>query len=126
MASTYDFTLSGDPGAAHGIVFAALAADGHQAAALADGTFAISRGSGAKTFWLGAMAGKGFHTKFTLQFFDGEAGTVARFTRVGALGGLKGGVIGAAKTNDVFDAAARAIDAATRQAGIFGGVTEHA
>lgn len=126
MASTYDFTLTGDPAAAHGVVFAALAAEGHQAAPLADGTFAIVRGSGAKTFWLGAMAGKGFHTKFSLQFFDGEAGTVARFTRVGALGGLKGGVIGASKTNDVFNAAARAIDDGTRQAGIFGSVTEHA
>lgn len=126
MASTYDFTLTGDPGAAHAVVFAALAAGGHRAAPLADGTFAISRGSGAKTFWLGAMAGTGFHTKFSLQFFDGEAGTIARFTRVGALGGLKGGVIGASKTKDIFNAAARAIDEAARQAGIFGGVTEHA
>jgi hypothetical protein len=126
MASTYDFTLTGDAETAHGVVLAALAAEGHQAAPLADGTIAISRGSGATTFWLGAMAGKGFHTRFTLQFFDGAGSTVARFTRVGALGGLKGGVIGASKTSAIFNAAAAAIDAAARQAGIFGGVTEHA
>lgn len=126
MASTYDFTLTGEPGAAHQIVFDALAGLGHRAAPLADGTFAISRGSGAATFWLGAFAGKNFHTKFSLQFFDGADGTTARFTRVGALGGLKGGVIGNSKTIDFFNEAARAIDAAVRQAGIFGGVTEHA
>ena len=126
MASTYDFTLTGDPAAAHQIVFGALASIGHQTAALADGTFAVSRGSGAATFWLGALSGNNFHTKFTLQFFDGEGSTVARFTRVGSLGGLKGGVIGASKTNDIFNEASRAIDAVTRQAGIFVSVVEHA
>lgn len=126
MASTYDFTLTGDSATAHQIVFGALASIGHQAAPLADGTFAISRGSGTATFWLGALAGNNFHTKFTLQFFDGEGGTVARFTRVGALGGLKGGVIGHSKTSDVFNEAARAIDAVTRQSGIFVSVAEHA
>jgi hypothetical protein len=126
MASTYDFTLTGGPDAAHQVVFAALAGDGHRASPLADGTFAIVRGSGAATFWLGAFAGKNFHTKFSLQFFDGGGSSVARFTRVGALGGLKGGVIGNSKTIDVFNQAARAIEAATREAGIFAGVTEHA
>jgi hypothetical protein len=125
MASTYDFTLTGDPATAHQIVFGALASIGHQVAPLADGTFAVSRGSGTATFWLGAMAGKNFHTKFTLQFFDGDGSTVARFTRVGALGGLKGGVIGASKTNDIFNEAARAIDAVTRQSGIFVSAAEH-
>lgn len=126
MATTYDFTLTGDPAAAHQIVLGALASIGHQAAPLADGTIAISRGSGTATFWLGALAGKNFHTRFTLQFFDGAGSTVARLTRVGSLGGLKGGVIGASKTNDVFAEAARTIDAVTRQTGIFGSVTEHA
>lgn len=126
MASTYDFTLNGDPAAAHQVVLGALASIGHRASPLADGTFAISRGSGTTTFWLGALAGKNFHTKFSLQFFDVQGSTVARFTRVGALGGLKGGVIGASKTTDVFHEAARTIDAVTRQSGIFGSVTEHA
>jgi hypothetical protein len=126
MASTYDYTLTGDPEVSHRVVFDGLAGAGHQVAPLADGTFAITRGSGAATFWLGAFAGKRFHTKFSLQFFDGDGSAVARFTRVGALGGLKGGVIGNSKTIDVFNEAARSIESATRQAGIFGGVTEHA
>jgi hypothetical protein len=126
MASTYDFTLNGDPAAAHQIVLGALSSIGHQVAPLADGTFAVSRGSGKATFWLGALAGKNFHTKFTLQFFDGERSTVARFTRVGALGGLKGGAIGHSRTMDVFNEAARTIDAVTRQSGVLGSVTEHA
>jgi hypothetical protein len=126
MAGTYDFTLAGDPAAAHQVVFGALASIGHRATGLADGTFAITRGSGAATFWLGALSGKNFHTRFTLQFFDGAGGTVARFTRVGALGGLKGGVIGASKTSGVFDEAARTIDAVTRQSGILVSVAEHA
>lgn len=126
MASTYDFTLAGDPAAAHQVVFGALASIGHQSTALADGTFAVTRGDGGKTVLLGAFAGKNFHTKFTLQFFDGPDGSVARFTRVGALGGLKGGIVGASKTNHVFDEAARTIDAVTRQAGLFVSVAEHA
>ena len=73
-------------------VSGALTAIGHQPAPLADGTFAISRGSVAATFWLGAFAGRNFHTK----------------------------------TIDVFDEAARAIETAAREAGIFGTVTEHA
>jgi hypothetical protein len=126
MASTYDFTLAGDAETAHQIVFGALASIGHQVAPLADGTFAVSRGSGTATFWLGALAGNNFHTKFTLQFFDGPGGSVARFTRVGSLGGIKGGVIGHSKTADVFTEAARTIDAVTRQSGIFVSVAEHA
>jgi hypothetical protein len=125
MPSTYDYTLTGDPAVAHGVVIEGLASIGHQVAALADGTFAVTRGSGAATVLLGAFAGKRFHTKFSLQFFDGEGSAVARFTRVGALGGLKGGVIGNSKTIDVFNEAARTIETATRQAGIFAGVTEH-
>lgn len=126
MASTYDFTLTGDPAAAHQNVIASLASLGHQVAPLQDGTFAVSRGNGTATFWLGAMAGKNFHTKYSLQFFDTPEGTVARFTRVGSLGALKGGAIGHAKTGDIFNEAARAIDAGARQAGIFGNLVEHA
>ena len=126
MASTYDFTLAGDPATAHQVVFGALASIGHQVAALADGTYSVTRGSGGATFMLGALAGNNFHTKFTLQFFDGPGGSVARFTRVGSLGGLKGGIIGHSKTNDVFNEAARVIDGVTRQSGIFVSVAEHA
>lgn len=126
MASTYDFTLTGDPATAQRVVTDALAADGHRISPLADGTLAVERGSGKMTFWLGAMSGKNFHTRFSLQFFPGEGSTLARFTRVGALGALKGGAIGIAKTSNIFNEASRAIDAATRQAGIFGNVVEHA
>ncbi|WP_395640211.1 hypothetical protein [Pseudolysinimonas sp.] len=126
MAATYDFALNGDPATAHQVVLGALSSIGHRVSPLADGTFAVARGSEKATFWLGALSGKNFHTRFSLQFFDGAAGTVARFTRVGALGGLKGGVIGASKTTDVFHEAARTIDAVTRQSGILGSVTEHA
>lgn len=55
-----------------------------------------------------------------------DGGTVARFTRVGALGGLKGGVIGTSKTIDVFNEAARAIETSAREAGILGTITDHA
>lgn len=125
MASTYDFTLAGDPATAHQVVVGALASVGHAVAALADGSYAVTRGSGTATFWLGALAGKNFHTRFTLQFFDGPGGSVARLTRVGSLGGLKGGVIGHSRTADAFTEAARTIDAVTRQSGMFVSVTEH-
>ena len=126
MATTYDFTLTGDPAAAQQAVIDALAAIGHRVSPLQDGTLAVERGNQTKTMWLGAMAGKNFHTRYSLQFFPGEGTTVARFTRAGSLGALKGGAIGHAKTNDIFNEAGRAIDAHTRQAGILGDVTEHA
>jgi hypothetical protein len=126
MASTYDFALTGAPAITHQAVSEALVAAGYRLSALQDGTVAVERGSGTKTFWLGAFAGKDFHAKFSLQFFDGEAGTTARFTRVGSLGALKGGAIGHSKTTDIFHEAARAIDAHVRAAGILANVTEHA
>lgn len=126
MASTYDFTLTGDPAVAQQAVLDALAGAGHRVSALQDGTLAVERGNGTATFWLGAMAGKNFHTRYSLQFFPVEGGTVARFTRSGSLGALKGGAIGHAKTSDIFNEAARAIDAGTRQAGVFVSAVEHA
>lgn len=126
MASTYDFTLAGDPATVHQVVFGALASVGHASTPLADGTYAVTRGSESATFWLGVFAGRNFHTRFTLQFFDGPAGSVARLTRVGSLGGLKGGVIGHRKTVDAFHEAARTIDAVTRQSGVLQSVAEHA
>jgi hypothetical protein len=125
MASTYDFTLAGDPATLHQVVFGALASVGHTSTPLADGSFAVTRGSESRTFWLGVFAGRHFHTRFTLNFFDGPAGCVARLTRVGALGGLKGGAIGHSKTVDAFNEAARTIDAVTRQSGVLQGVAEH-
>lgn len=126
MASTFDFTLTGDPAVAQQTVADALASVGHRLSPLQDGTIAVERGNGTTTFWLGALAGKNFHTRYSLQFFPVEGGTVARFTRSGSLGALKGGAIGHSKTTDIFNEAARAIDAGTRQAGVLANVTEHA
>jgi hypothetical protein len=124
MAATFDFTLSGDHGQAQQLVLGALAGIGHQAELRPDGTFSITRGSGTATFWLGAMSGKNFHTRYTLVFHPSEAGMIATFTRAGSLGAIKGGAIGHAKTTNTFNEAARAIDAATRGAGILVSVGE--
>ena len=124
MANTYEYTLSGDPAAAQQLVFGALANQGHRTELQPDGTFSIVRGSAAATFWLGAFSGKNFHTRYQLVFRPDAAGMVASFTRHGSLGGLKGGVIGHAKTGKVFNEAAATIDAATRQAGILVSVAE--
>ena len=124
MANTYEYTLSGDPAAGQQLVFDALARAGHRIEPQPDGTFNIERGSASATFWLGAWANNNFHTRYQLFFRPDPTGMIASFTRNGSHGALKGGAIGYATTERVFNDAAATIDAATRQAGILVSVAQ--
>ena len=118
MAS-HDFIISGDPATARQSINSALQAQGFTVEDLPNGTTTVaSRGSKAKTFWLGAMAGKGFHVSFAVDYSQDAAGNlVARLNRDMVSGALKGGAIGASKTKTMFEETANALQNALSQSG---------
>lgn len=119
MPSAHDFFLLGDHEAAKHTVASALQREGFAVTTTPAGGLLAKRGSTAATVWLGAMAGKNFHVSFTVDFMvDQQGRLVARLNRNMAGGALKGGVIGAAKTDTAFQETANAIAAAAHQAGV--------
>jgi len=119
MASAHDFFLLGDHEAAKQLVVSALTSEGFVVTSTPTGGLLAKRGSAASTFWLGAFAGKNFQLTFLVDFMvDQQGRLVARLNRNMAGGGLKGGGIGAAKTDTAFQETANAIAAALHPAGI--------
>ncbi|AAT88441.1 hypothetical protein Lxx04500 [Leifsonia xyli subsp. xyli str. CTCB07] len=83
------------------------------------GGLLAKRGSDAATIWLGGLAGKNFQVTLTVDFMvDAEGRLVARLNRNMAGGVLKGGAIGAAKTDAAFQETANAIAAALHTSGV--------
>jgi hypothetical protein len=120
MAGTYDIVLSGDQQKAKDLIAQSLTSQGFTVESTPKGGYLAKRGSRAATFWLGAMAGKNFQVTFIVEFFTGDGGSlVARLSRNLAAGALKGGAIGANKTNNAFIDTANALVAATQAAGVF-------
>jgi hypothetical protein len=63
----------------------------------------LERGNLTKTLLLGAMAGKNFHISFTFDIgVDDLGNTWLRFDQDGALGAVKGGAIGYAKSKNAY------------------------
>ncbi|GAB3599752.1 hypothetical protein [Microbacterium tumbae] len=127
MAS-HDFFLTGAPTAARATISAVLQAQGYSVQELPTGTTTVaSRGSKQKTFWLGAMAGRGFHVSFAVDYSQDAAGNlVARLNRDLTAGAFKGGAIGAAKTKTAFEELANALQAALAQTGQLAGSVANA
>ncbi len=119
MAAKTEFLLSGDAANAQRVVTDALVGEGFAIEPISDGWSKITRGSMAKTVWLGAMAGKNMHVSYLLAFgTDPEGRPLARLDRDLAVGALKGGAIGASRTEDIYRAALGAIHSAATDAGI--------
>jgi hypothetical protein len=119
MASAHDFFLLGDHEAAKQFVVSALSAEGFVVTSTPTGGLLAKRGSASSTFWLGAFAGKNFQLTFLIDFMvDQQGRLVARLNRNMAGGALKGGAIGAAKTDAAFHETANAIAAVLHSAGI--------
>ncbi|WP_025155608.1 hypothetical protein [Leifsonia aquatica] len=119
MASAHDFFLLGDHEAAKQLVISALASEGFTVTTTPNGGLLAKRGSTAATIWLGAMAGKNFQMTFMVDFMvDPQGRLVARLNRNMTGGALKGGAIGAAKTDTAFQQTANAIAAVLHPAGI--------
>ena len=92
-----------------------------------NGTFQATRGSLAKTLLLGAMAGKGFHVTFLVEFYSDPAGNlIARLNRNATEGALKGGAIGANMTNNAFLEASNALATGLTAAGLLLTTVTHA
>ncbi|MFF2050228.1 hypothetical protein ACFVU2_01385 [Leifsonia sp. NPDC058194] len=119
MASAHDFFLLGDHEAAKQLVASALHAEGFTVSTTPAGGLLAKRGSGAATILLGAWAGKNFQMSFLVDFMVDEHGRlVARLNRNLAGGALKGGAIGAARTDSAFQQTANAIAGVLQPAGI--------
>jgi len=76
---------------------------GYTATTPTTGRIKLERGSMGMTLALGALAGKKFHISFTFDIGVDELGnTWLRFDQDGALGAVKGGAIGYAKSKSAF------------------------
>jgi hypothetical protein len=118
MASSYDYFVSDSVEDARNRVAASIAAQGFQLQATPSGGLMASRGSKAKTVWLGALAGKDMHVRFDVQFFQDADRIVVRLSRDLAVGALKGGAIGASRTAEQFQDFANRVGTDLQQAGV--------
>jgi hypothetical protein len=118
MAGTYDFFLSETIDQARDRIAGLIASDGFALQATPNGGLTATRGSAGRTALLGAFAGKQMHVRFDVQFFDDGGTIVARLTRDLASGALKGGVIGASRTADVFQQLANTVGLGLDAAGV--------
>jgi len=126
MAASYDYFITGDHTAARDLIADSLTEQGFTVEAAETGNFVIKRGSMGATVWLGAMAGKNFHVSFTVEFFvDPEGRLVARLNRNMANGVLKGGALGASKTDTAFVDTANTLAAALSDAGVLASTLEN-
>jgi hypothetical protein len=126
VAKASDFFISGDHEAGKGVVASALQSQGFTLTTTPSGGLLAKRGSAKATVWLGAMAGKNFQYSFVVDFFvDAQGQLVARLNRDLTSGALKGGVIGASKTNNTFVEVATAIGSSLTSAGVYAGSVNH-
>jgi hypothetical protein len=122
VAASYDYFISGDHAAARTLIQNTLTQQGFAVEQTENGGFVAKRGSMGATVWLGALAGKNFHVSFSVHFFVDERGQlVARLNRNMGAGVLKGGAIGASKTDTAFVDTANALAGALTNAGVLTG-----
>jgi len=118
MAKAHDFFIIGEHENGRRIVASALQSEGFAVTATPAGGLLAKRGSTAMTVLLGGLAGNNFQQTFLVDFMVDQHGRlVARLNRNMAGGALKGGAIGAAKTDSAFQQTANAIAAALHGAG---------
>jgi hypothetical protein len=104
VATSYDLFFSGDHEEAQRQLGTAFEKNGFTVQARPDNNWVASRGSAAKTFWLGGLAGKSFRVTFEVAFYSASDGSlIARFNRNLTGGALRGGAIGANIANNAFN-----------------------
>jgi hypothetical protein len=119
MASTYDFFIGGDHESAKRLVADALRGQGFDVTSEETGNWLARRGSASRTFWLGGLAGDGFQVTFPVQFFvDPQGYLVVRVSRDMGMGFVKGGAIGASKTDGIFIDVCNALGGTLMNAGV--------
>jgi hypothetical protein len=120
VAGQYDIYLSGDAQAAKDLVARVLGEHGFAVESNPNGGFTASRGSAGMTVLLGGLAGKNLQMTFFVEFLSATDGSeIARLSRNTAAGALKGGAIGASRTNNAFADVVNAVVAAAQAAGSY-------
>jgi len=120
MAGQYDISFSGDAQAAKDLVARVLGEQGFSIEGNPNGGFTATRGSAGMTALLGGLAGKNLQMTFFVEFpAAADAPFVARLSRNTAAGALKGGAIGASRTNNAFADVVNAIVAAAQSSGTY-------
>lgn len=117
-----DFFLTGPHDAGKALLRDALARQGFALEAqLPNGGWTVGRGSKAKTFWLGALAGKASQRlTFTVRFFEHQGTLVARLERESG-SGMMAGAVGVARSNDIFEQTVGAVGHQLHHAGVLVG-----
>jgi hypothetical protein len=120
MAGQYDIHFSGDAQAAKDLVARVFTAQGFSLESNPNGGFTASRGKASATLLLGGLAGKNLQMTFFIEFVTGaDDAFSARLSRNTAAAALKGGAIGANRTNSTFIELVNAVAAAAQTAGTF-------
>jgi hypothetical protein len=120
VAGQYDIFFSGEAQAAKDLVTRVLGEQGFAVTANPNGGLTAARGSAGMTALLGGLAGKNLQMTFFVEFFTGTDGSpVVRLSRNTAAGALKGGAIGAGRTNNAFVDVVNAVVAAAQAAGSY-------
>ncbi|GMA27171.1 DUF4190 domain-containing protein [Arenivirga flava] len=118
------FSIPAEPAKVH--LAAALQEQGFSVSPSASGGLLVKRGSLGTTLVAGALAGNDMHVEFGIEVTPTPEGTLAQVRRSAASGFLKGGAIGAAKTNDVIQTAMHQAGARLAQQGVLVGTTPSA
>ena len=120
MAGQYDIFFSGETQAARDLVVHVIGEQGFAVEANPNGGLSARRGSTGATLLLGGLAGKNLQMTFFVEFLDGANGTLdARISRNTAASAIKGGALGASRTNNAFVDLVNAIAAAAQASGTF-------
>ncbi|MFT4284115.1 MAG: hypothetical protein QM598_04710 [Protaetiibacter sp.] len=92
---------------------------GYTATQPTQGRIKLERGSLPLTLFAGALAGKRFHISFTFDVgVDEHGNSWLRFDQDGAMGAVKGGALGYAKSKDEYAAFLNAVRAEAAQRGV--------
>jgi len=119
MASSHDFHVDEAPEQAQARAAGILASLGFRVTSRTPTSLHAERGSKGLTIWFGALAGKSLHMSFDVDVFAGESGgAVLRLNRNMGRAAVKGGAIGASKTNAAFEETANALHQEFASAGI--------
>jgi hypothetical protein len=114
-----ELILSGNDQQTVPVVVAIAQGLGYAATQPTQSSIKLERGDLTKTLLLGAMAGKKFHISFTFDIgVDQYGNTWLRFDQDGALGAVKGGAIGYAKSKSAYGEFIDTIRAETTQRGL--------
>jgi hypothetical protein len=120
VAGVYDIYFSGNAQTAKDLVARVLVEQGFALESTPKGGWAAKRGSAGMTALLGGLAGKNLQMTFFVEFLAATDGSpIVRLGRNTAAGALKGGAIGANRTNNAFVDVVNAVVAAAQGAGSY-------